>query len=319
MLSSRKVKSKTILAVLCLLTYLFSFQPAVFAENNQGESPSPATVRTSAKPFLIISGYETSPSDIAPGQNFSLKLKIKNTSTQTTKNILVSVGSGAAGNEGGQNASPGASGNLVVTGTGNSRYLKELKGGAEQDIEFNMVSSPKATPGLHDLNISIDYTNNSNETFSAGQQIGIKLVRKIALRFQNTDIPPSVMRGETFTFSPELINASSFKIEGVSIQLTVENASIDGEPTVYIGGLDSGDSESMELKITADNSPVIIKLIAKYIDDFNAEQTISENYSVKVETPSKNDPSASQVGLKKQKKGGILQSIVNFFKALLGL
>lgn len=276
-----------------------------------------------AKPYLTITGYETSPDRISPGDSFTLALTVKNNGKNGIKNLLVSLG--AASSPAKDDKDNGASASqadfsggttILTTGSGNARYISYLGAGDKETISFDLIANPKAASGSYELGFGFEFESGTGKSFSSSQSISINLSRLVTFSWQNLDYPKEVEVGRMFTVSGEAINDNDFTVGGIKLEFDGEDLGVQDD-NIFVGSLESGDSESLEAKVRAKRTGVKqARFIVKYRDDFNRERQIEKVIRIKV-VPK---PKAVRERVKPTaESGGFFQGLANFFKALLGI
>jgi hypothetical protein len=282
-------------------------------------TPTPAP----ADAVLVISSYATSPAEVTVGSRFSLSLTLTNMTSRRADEVAVSLGEGAAAAEaGGESAGTGAAAaagsDLVVLGTGNVKYIGTIKGKKAASVTFSLIVSPKASPGVYNVPVTISSLN-SGEVRSSTQTIGVLVRRNPIFEIGDTTIPRAAPAGQPFEATAEIVNDSGFAVRG--IVYTIEGDKFDiGKGRTAVGTLETGDSESVTAQCTPRVSgDATLTIVIAYRDDFNEVRTIRRDYPVKVEEASSEPtappaPSEESTGSK-----SIFEQIGSFFMGLLGL
>jgi hypothetical protein len=265
-----------------------------------------------AGPVILVSAT-TDPIKISPGDDFTLKLKVKNDGGSKARNLIVtldvnnvSISEMTAPSQ--QQKDTPSNSPISVIGQSNVRYLGSVAKGAEKETAFKMITDGSARSGTYNLNVKLDYDG----ARAQNQVIGIVLIRKADLRITQVSIPNTVEAGRSFKFSADIVNAGNYPTNGISAELFCDGAEIKS-PSYFIGTLEASDADTYETTIKPLGSgDKDLKLKISCIDDFNRMQSVTKDLKVKVEENAKPP-------IKEKRSDGFLTKIAKFFKALLGL
>ena len=98
----------------------------------QGEA-APAT----PEPLVVIESYATEPEPLTPGQPFTLTLRVLNVGAADAQRVMLTLG---------KQSDASKSAPIAPLGTGNVRYLPELKAGAQAEVVNRSSSTGPRTP-----------------------------------------------------------------------------------------------------------------------------------------------------------------------------
>lgn len=263
-----------------------------------------------AGPVILVSAT-TDPADISPGDEFTLKLKVKNdgdskaSSTVLTLDVNSVSATEAPASTQQKSASPAAP--ISVIGDSNVRYLGTVSKGEEEETSFRMIADGSAQSGTYNLNVKLDYSSGTQN-----QVVGIVLIREPDLKITKSAIPSKAETGKKFKFAADIINAGNYAANGVSAELMSAGADI-ASPSYFIGTLESSDIDTFETQVTFEKpGDKDLKLKVNYVDDFNRTHTITKDFKVKVE-------GGAEAAEDNKESGGFFAKIARFFKALFGL
>lgn len=297
-----------------ILTFLIS---SLIFSSLAGAQQAPAP---SPKPHLLISGYSTEPEQVSPGEEFTLHLAVKNESITLAKNIFLTLGATTASStkpsEGKDSTSQDTEGtdSLSVLGTSNARFIPTLKGKRDEKISFRLISGGKVSPGVYNLEIKLEYENPAGTSYTSSQTIGVVIKRKADLRIVNLEYPSATTTGKKFTVTAEVINQSGFSVGDISVEFVSNDFEVS-EGYLFIGTLETGDSDSLEAKAVAKEAGEKKgQIIVKYKDDFGQEEIVQKEIKIKVKPAQ-----GKSLTQKSSKEKGFFARIWAFFKALLGL
>jgi hypothetical protein len=263
-----------------------------------------------ASPVILVSAT-TEPANISPGDEFTLKLKMKNagdskaSGTVMTLDIKSISSTEAPASTEQRSVSPKAP--ISVIGDSNVRYLGSIYKGGEVEASFLMIADGSAQSGTYNLDIKLDYS-----TRSQSQVVGIVLIRKPDLDIIQPAVPSKAEAGKKFNFATDIVNAGNYVANCVSVELGSDGADIES-PNYFVGTLEASDIDTFETQVTFDKpGGKDLKLRVNYIDDFNRTHTIEKDFKIKI------GDHADEVESRKE-SAGFLASMARFFKAIFGL
>jgi hypothetical protein len=284
---------------------------------------TPAASPAPSDAVLVISSYATSPAEVTVGSRFTLSVTLANMTSRKAEEVAVSLGEGSAPAETGGEAASGAAAtaagsDLVVLGTGNVKYIGTIGGKKSGSVSFSLIASPKASPGVYSVPVTIS-SRNAGEVRSSTQTIGILVRRTPVFQFGETNIPGTATVGQPFEATAEIVNDSGFSVRGVVY--TIESASFDIQKgRTAIGTLETGDSEPVAgtctPRVTGD---AMLTVVIAYRDDFNETRTIRRDYPVKVTEGSAETSAAPKPTEPSSGSKSFFEQIGSFFMGLLGL
>jgi len=264
-----------------------------------------------AGPVILVSAT-TDPGDISPGDEFTLKLKVKNDGDSKASNTVLTMDvnsiSATEAQASTEQKSVSSAAPISVIGDSNVRYLGSISKGGEKETSFRMIADGAAQSGTYNLNIKLDYSGSGTQN----QVIGIVLIRTPDLRVVQSTVPSTAETGKNFKFVTDIINAGNYAANGVSTELIANGAEIKS-PSYFIGILESSDIDTFETQVKFEKpGEKNLQLKVSYVDDFNRTHTITKDFKVKVE-------GSAKVAEKEKESGGFFDKLVRFFKALFGL
>jgi len=161
----------------------------------------------------------------------------------------------------------------VISSTDSSGeiFISELAPAAKQRIEFPVTISPSATPGLYSVPLTLSYYDETKSDLSnISKSIGLALGGKT--KFVVTlDSVKNFYFGKIGTASVSISNAGNSPAEF----LIVKASSPYGTKEVYVGNLDSDDTQTidMEQNLPMAGGPYDLTLEMSWKDKFGAEYT----------------------------------------------
>ncbi len=221
-------------------------------------------------PRVILDNYVLNPSTVNMGESFTFSFTIKNTSTErTVKNLQVSLTS--------------SEGTVMPASGSNSFYVAEL--GPEQSTTLNLQMTTKydVEKTTYPLTLNFNYEDAKANPYTSDVNLTIPVFLPTKLTLQNQNYPESGMVNQGNYLSFEYIN----KGKGTIYNLTVSvegNIQTDIGSSSYIGNVDSGYSDSMEIMVTPLEAGVQnCKLILTYEDAAGNQLRTEEPFVMAVE------------------------------------
>ncbi len=236
-------------------------------------------------PRVILDNYVLNPSTVNMGENFTFSFTIKNTSTErTVKNLQVSLTS--------------SEGTVMPASGSNSFYVAEL--GPEQSTTLNLQMTTKydVEKTTYPLTLNFNYEDAKANPYTSDVNLTIPVFLPTKLTLQHQNYPESGMVNQGNYLSFEYIN----KGKGTIYNLTVSvegNIQTDIGSSSYIGNVDSGYSDSMEIMVTPLEAGVQnCKLILTYEDAAGNQLRTEEPFVMTVEeAPPVEDPGTMDPGM----------------------
>ena len=286
----RQVPRTRIVALFIAVALLAA--PAVAYADPESDVPTdtvstapPATVTPAAPipaPVVIVQSCATWPERVVVGTPFDLTLNLKNATSRSAGNVVVSIGQAAAG------ASTTTPSGLTVLDTGNAKFLGTLKGQGQGTVTFRVMANPGTTPGALTIPVTVSFEHQSVRQ-EVSYTIGVVVERNAVLTVVTAELPETVMTGESFDASFEVGNASGYALSGVTLSVEASGAVVtDG--SFFLGTMDNATTESIDVSITAEEAgPLEVVVVVSYLDDFGRPQTFRESRTVVVESSPRDD------------------------------
>jgi hypothetical protein len=243
----------------------------------QGEA-APAT----PEPLVVIESYAVDQEPLTPGQPFTLTLRVLNVGTADAQRVMLTLGKQS-------DASKSAA--IAPLGTGNVRYLPELKAGAQAEVASRFIVDGTADAGVYVMTVGLEFSGAGEKPLTRDEQISlvVKVLPQLLFNFYRP-LPPAVT-GQPIDLPIEILNVgrksvASNEAEIVSTDLAVETSKI------YVGPLDPNIPFTWDARATADSpGEKRFTIRVHYIDDFNQPQVFEGERTIMVETAPEADPS----------------------------
>jgi hypothetical protein len=224
-------------------------------------------ISTQKKPSLFVT--QQLPDRVAPGENCTAEISVKNTGLTRASDISMVVNSSTQ--------------SLVLTTT-SRYYIEHLDPGEHSSITLHFATDKNTPIGIDPVTLSITYRNPDGTIEQQTEIIGIQVkgMAGIAISSVTTD-PVRPVPGSTFTLIIRVENTGTDKATSVRAIL---DSPFAGTKTAFIGSIDK-DSDApaiFYLQATKDGT-VPANLTISYHDDFGSH-TVSEQTTVMTGTGS---------------------------------
>ncbi len=239
------------------------------------------------EPLVVIESYATDPESLTPGQPFTLTMRVLNVAPVDAQRVMLTLGKQA-------DASKSAA--IAPLGTGNVRYLPELKAGAQAEVVSRFIVDGAADVGVHVMTVGLEFSGSGEKPLTRNEQISLVVRVQPQLLFNFYRPVPTALVGQPIDLPIEILNVgrtqvASNEAELVSTELAIETAK------AYIGPLDSGIPFTLDGRATADSpGEKHFTIRVHYIDDFNQPQVFEGERTVMVEAPPEADGPGSIPG-----------------------
>ncbi len=242
----------------------------------QGEA-APAT----PEPLVVIESYAAEPEPLTPGQPFTLTLRVLNVGAADAQRVMLTLG---------KQSDASKSAPIAPLGTGNVRYLPELKAGAQAEVVNRFIVDGTADAGVYVMTIELEFSGSGEKPFTRDEQISlvVEVLPQLLFNFYRP-MPPAVVE-QPIDLPIEILNVgrkqvASNEAELVSTELAVET------PKIYVGPLDSGIPFTWDARATADSpGEKRFTIRVHYIDDFNQPQVFEGERMITIEAAPEVDP-----------------------------
>ena len=230
---------------------------------------------------LIVTSVDSIPNKIQPGQEAQVKISVKNQANFLLKDITLKLDLTS-------NILPFAPIKSVT-----EQRMDSLSESQETQFIFDIISLPSAKPDIYKIPIKITYYDQFNQFYTKDDVIALIVSSTPAL---NVNIEKSeLIESKKETLSINLVNRGLSNIKLLNVEILNSNQfNLLSSKNIYIGNLDSDDSEIIDLDlIPIKKNSVTIPLSITYKDTNNQDYSIQENIEAKVYSVNE----AKQIGL----------------------
>lgn len=251
-----------------------TFYVRVTGKDEEDSLNSDAGENERTKARIIVDSFETDPAEIYAGQDFTLKVRMKNASSNiTASNILFTFES--------ENVSDSP---VFTTVNGsNSVVVNSLAPGASDTLTMKFSSSPTAEQRSYTITINEQYDSPEFKNAKEAVKIAVGLKQEARLNTGTIEVMPSSIEvgGETnVMFS---INNTG-KVTLYNVNTVFEADSIQKTES-YVGNIEPGKSGNVDTMITG-TAPTSddgkVKLSITYEDENGAVTTVEKEIQLTV-------------------------------------
>jgi hypothetical protein len=259
---------------------------------------------------LALTNYQTTPTDLTPGTEFTLAMDVSNVSGQVARQIVVNL-----------DISDDKAEVVNLKNSGNTRFIEELQPGKSAHLEFTMVVSGSASGQLVPVTVGLTYLDSGNTQLTQTEAVSLQISSSPFLLIHYLTTPTGPIKvGETADISVEVINIGTSSLNVSTVDVASDDVTIS-DGSLYIGPLDSGTSGTVPAQATGKTAgTATITVNVHYLDDNQQEQTATQELSLVVEaTPT---PAASEQSVTGQSASGTqtgLERLVQLALAFFGL
>ncbi len=209
---------------------------------------------------LEISSIKFEPSQVAPGESAKIHITVKNLADSLLKDLNFHLDFDGS-------ALP-----LAPYQSSSERRLMNLKPGFQDTLTFQVIASPDAIPGLYKVPLNITYNNDRGTSFAINDVLAVTIGDAPKLRpyIKKSTV---LQTGSPGKITLGLANAGTTDLKFVEVELLESDSYqlVSTSSYLYIGDIDSDDTESEELDIYINKKAKILTLPIKlkYVDANN--------------------------------------------------
>ena len=219
---------------------------------------------------LVVESVESIPTEISPGEEATIKIKLKNNANIILKNIRVKLNLNST-------ELP-----FAPIGTVTERNIDNLQADSSSELEFKIITLADASSKIYKIPLEINYFDEFGNEFQITDVIGLIVGSKPIL---DINIESSnLIAGRQGTVSIDIVNRGLTHIKFLNAKLLpLENFVILSSDTVYVGDIDSDDVESIDFNLIVGEEGFInlpLQLIYRdannklYFETFNVQARV---------------------------------------------
>ncbi len=215
-------------------------------------------------PRIVVTGFETNPTDIYAGDTFLLTIHVKNTSKRTAvSNIQIDL---EAAKEGKDDDTVYAA--FLPTSGSNSIYIDSIPSGGSADMNIEMTAKADLVQKPYALNVKMNYEDDKFNPYEANSSVSIPIKQEAKFDMSTPEITPaSINVGSQSNVMFSIYNTGKTILYNVQVKFQGDSVS-GGE--AYVGKLEAGATGNVDTMLegvapTTDDGK--IKMIISYEDD----------------------------------------------------
>ena len=250
--TKNSIKSKLIISFLTLCAVIASALGQSFSSN-------------AMTPRVMMTEYSLDKDDIYPGDTFTLKFKLKNTSKYRIMNLKCTLVS---------------DGNFIPVDSVGTGYLDEIAGESEEEMSFTLESVKGLEEKSYSIKIKTEYED-WDGAYKAEDTIYVPIKLKTEVLVSDTYVAEEEIRlGDNIEIVSIINNTGAADIYKVTAQVTGHNIA---DSTSFIGNIKSGKNANVDLitKATTHDDP---RDVTEYENDLiiTYEDIYGNKYTEKV-------------------------------------
>jgi hypothetical protein len=255
--------------------------------------------------ILDITSITYEPEHIPPGQTAKLKIFVKNDADSLLKDIKFNLDF--------NDDVP-----LAPFQSSSQRRIDNLQSGHQLPLAFNIIADPAASPGLYKVPLNITYFDEKGNSYAINDVLAIKVgeIPKIRAYVKKSTVQSSKSAG-IMTIGIANAGTTDVKFMELTVLPSEDFELFSTSNYVYIGDVDSDDTESEELNmyIKTRENMLTIPLQFDYYDANN--NPYSKNVELELELYSSSQ--LKRFGIVESSSSGIIFLIVVFIIACVVL
>ncbi len=220
---------------------------------------------------LVVESVESLPSEIAPGEEAKVKIRLKNEASILLRDIKVKLNLNSA-------ELP-----FAPIGTVTEKNIDTLNADTSKELEFKIITLADAPSKIYKIPLEITYFDEFGEKYSKTDLISLIIGSKPLLDL-NVE-KSNLIKARKGTVRIEIVNRGLTDAKFLKVTLISENFELLSPSDVYVGDVDSDDIENVEFDLRTNQQGFInLPLQVTYRDTNNKLYTEVYNVPVKVYT-----------------------------------
>ncbi len=238
---------------------------------------------------LSVESVESIPSEIAPGEESVVKIRIKNNANIILKDIKVKLNLNSADLP------------FAPIGSVTERNIDTLNAKNSRDLEFKIITLADALSKIYKVPLEISYYDEFGQEFSLDDVIALVVGSK---PFLDLNIAKSsLITNQKRTVEIDIVNRGLTNVKFLNAKLLPsEFYEIFNSDTIYVGDVDSDDIETIKFDVKAkQDGYIVLPLQLTYRDANNKLYNEISNVEARVYT------------IEEAKSAGLINSNYTFF------
>lgn len=237
------------------------------------------------QPKIIIDEYEINPGVVMAGEEFVVKLSLKNTEkVWSAKNIKVSFA--------------GESDDILPASKTNSFFIDDIPKESFHKLVLEMRARTEAEAKPQKILITIEYEDSERRSYTVNEEILLEVRQPLRLEMDEINIPSTVYAGDSLPITTNIFNMGRSSLYNVRCQLKVPGLIPEG--SAYLGKMEPGSFKSAEIytfvgtiDMTEESNKKITEkygfteglMTVSYEDEYGEEHIKTLEFSTIIEKP----------------------------------
>lgn len=185
---------------------------------------------SASEPKVMIIDYKVNPSEIKPGDSFSLSITLQNTANKRVKNMKVSILS--------------EDGSILPDGSAGTTYISELAAETTEDIAFDMKAVAGLSEKSYKLTVRMEYEDTYDDSYTVEDTLYVPITLPTRISVTELMISPDSKIGDDAEITAVVNNMGDATVKNVIAY--VEGKSIEAQ-SIYLGNIEPGKSGTIDL------------------------------------------------------------------------
>jgi len=246
-----------------------------FGETGEWRTVKDLEIRIRTQDLVVsVESIETEPELVSPGDEFDLKLTIRNNADSIIRDVKVKLD---------------VSSTTVPVAPSSSlgeQQIPQINQNTAKIMDFRLIALPDSEGGVYKIPVNISYTDNTGTIFKKNDYISLKIssTPDLLVAIDKSEITKKVRQG---TITVKIVNRGLTNLKLMSAKLEESKKySVSSQEEVYVGNIDTDDYETIDYTISVSSYDKIIDLPIKlsYMDSTNKK--FSQDYTLKLKTQS---------------------------------
>ena len=262
-------------------------------------------------PRVIITGFDTVPSEVHAGDTFTLTLHLKNTSKRTAvSNMQVDLTTPSAGTDTSSTYEA-----FLPTSGSNTLYVERIGANSTEDVSIEMTANADLSQKPYAISVNMAYEDSNYAAYTAKADVSIPVNQDARFDVGSMEIMPTdITVGGQSNVMFSIYNTGKTTLYNVQVKFEADSIT---ETSSFIGKIDPGATGNVDAMIegaaaTMDDGTV--KAVISYEDDAGNVSTQEETFTLFVSEESYDDFDYSDMPAEDEESGnshvGLIIAIV---------
>lgn len=243
-------------------------------------------------PIMLLESYAVDKDPLAPGEEFTMTVNLRNVGAVSAQGILVTFGtvesSGGTGGDddgddgtGGSTTSTTPSTTFAPLGSGGTLFIGDVAANGDTSFEQGFIVSGTATSGIYSLPITLRYQKPDGSSTQDNLRASVVVIAPPTLRIDLLNpVPEEVNIGEPLVLSFELANTGTTKVSLTNAIGETDNGEVVEGMEIFLGDVAASDTAAYNaVVIPAEEGEVTVTVRFGYKDALNKDRELVETYT----------------------------------------